>query len=711
MTRKYMPSIALPLTLVLIALAVFLVIDSRDGTPLAQAQQPADWELVASYDSNGNGIIEISELFDAIDDYFAGEIGISDLFDVIEFYFSGDQVGSGPSGTPTPNAQADYDTDGDGLIEINNLEQLEAIRYDPDGDGVPLDTRDLTGDGRDDFLGDNAAKRYATAFPVTTGGAVCGGGGCTGYELARSLDFDDPDSYASGEVNATWTQGAGWEPILQCHSPAGACTREVTLTFDGNGHTISNLYSSAGGIAGYVGLFFRVDGTVRRLGLLDVDLMGRGAPVTADNHGTISDSYVTGTVVAGNNRVADGSGFVMNNYGTIRNSHSEVNVSLQENPTSISHNSLAGFVWVNNRGVIEDSYATGNVSGRLPTAGFVANNLAGTIRDCYATGDVTGVSTGNAGLVNVNSGLIENSYATGFVSLGAGLVNDNRHSVINSYATGDVGTGAGLVYDNTGRIENTYATGDVGYSTVPITFRSAGLVVFNTPRTITGDSRFPAGGIFYSYATGNIKGLGVAGGLVAVNNGPIIASYATGDVKAERHLSGRSIAGGLVGQTLVFQPGLIAASYATGNVSAEQEAGGLVGNHNANSRGGVIASYATGRVTSEGYAGGLVGVSRAGIFDSYFNVDTSGLTAGVGYDAFDQKVEGNTTDELQAPTDYTGIYADWNLDLDNIDVDGDQSTGVDDFWDFGTSSQYPALKADWDGDGVATAREFGGQGR
>ncbi len=44
--------------------------------------------------------------------------------------------------------------------------------------------------------------------------------------------------------------------------------------------------------------------------------------------------------------------------------------------------------------------------------------------------------------------------------------------------------------------------------------------------------------------------------------------------------------------------------------------------------------------------------------------------------------------------DYTGIYVDWNLDLDNINLDEDQSTGVDDFWDFGTASQYPVLKAD-----------------
>ena len=44
--------------------------------------------LITRYDGNGNGAIEISELFSAIDDYFAGRIDISQLFDVIELYFS-----------------------------------------------------------------------------------------------------------------------------------------------------------------------------------------------------------------------------------------------------------------------------------------------------------------------------------------------------------------------------------------------------------------------------------------------------------------------------------------------------------------------------------------------------------------------------------------------------------------------------------------------
>ena len=53
--------------------------------------------------------------------------------------------------------------------------------------------------------------------------------------------------------------------------------------------------------------------------------------------------------------------------------------------------------------------------------------------------------------------------------------------------------------------------------------------------------------------------------------------------------------------------------------------------------------------------------------------------------------EGRTSDELGSPRDYTGIYADWDLDLDNADEDDDLSTGGDDPWDFGTAKQYPAI--------------------
>ena len=62
--------------------------------------------LVAQYDANGDGAIDIGELFSAIDDYFAGRIDISQLFTLIDLYFSG-PTGSAPSvGSPKSDREA-----------------------------------------------------------------------------------------------------------------------------------------------------------------------------------------------------------------------------------------------------------------------------------------------------------------------------------------------------------------------------------------------------------------------------------------------------------------------------------------------------------------------------------------------------------------------------------------------------------------------------
>ena len=55
----------------------------------------------------------------------------------------------------------------------------------------------------------------------------------------------------------------------------------------------------------------------------------------------------------------------------------------------------------------------------------------------------------------------------------------------------------------------------------------------------------------------------------------------------------------------------------------------------------------------------------------------------------------------------SGIYRNWNTDIDDADGDSFETTGTDDPWDFGTDDQYPALRADVDGDGEATWEEFG----
>ena len=166
-----------------------------------------------------------------------------------------------------------------------------------------------------------------------------------------------------------------------------------------------------------------------------------------------------------------------------------------------------------------------------------------------------------------------------------------------------------------------------------------------------------------------------AGGLVGKANGTVKASYTTGSVGAATTAGGNVYAGGLVGE--LQSSGTVEATYALGAVSASSGspvAGGLVGRMGGN----IKYSYSIG-VPSTTSGGGLVG-SRGGgaTTDSYWDTQISGITStGQG--------TGKTTAQLQTPTGYTGIYANWNTNVDGV-------AGNDDPWDFGTSSDYPRLK-------------------
>ena len=125
-------------------------------------------------------------------------------------------------------------TDDPTLINITNLEQLDAMRYDLDGDGLP------TSAGQTD---------YDAAFGVTStvdGDATTPNASATstGYELRESLDFEVDASYATSSRNLAWidptnggtTDTPGWLPIGQSSS------KSFNTMFEGNNHTISNLY-------------------------------------------------------------------------------------------------------------------------------------------------------------------------------------------------------------------------------------------------------------------------------------------------------------------------------------------------------------------------------------------------------------------------------------------------------------------------------------
>ena len=75
------------------------------------------------------------------------------------------------------SANGKYDADGDGLIEIEYLEQLNAIRYDLDGDGLAD--------------AESGREAYAAAFPVSGSESVCRAN-CNGYEMGPLTGLQGP---------------------------------------------------------------------------------------------------------------------------------------------------------------------------------------------------------------------------------------------------------------------------------------------------------------------------------------------------------------------------------------------------------------------------------------------------------------------------------------------------------------------------------------
>ena len=587
----------------------------------------------------------------------------------------------------------DYDVDNDGLIDIDSLAKLNAIRWDLNGDGQVA-----SGD----------QEKYDAAFPNAAAGMGChsidhdGDAAtdnqpvCKGYELTANLTFDsNTDNVIDSADAAYWNDGAGWVPIITLRG--GRSRLGYSAIFEGNGHTIDYLFINRPD-GRYAGLFGQVDapGRVRNLTLRNVNVTSLncyvGGLIGSNARGIVSDVAVSGRV-AGLYYVG---GLVGSNASTIERSSFSGSVTgkwfvgglVGNNESKITHSSsdatvkgehmVGGLVGVNYSKITHSS-SDATVSGKSGVGGLVGWSVDGSIVSSYATGDVTAtlpVAAAAGGLVGkASGGLISESYATGTVSGRhsgglAGRTNDDS-TIRDSYATGAV--------------EGNSAGGLVGYNG----YGYGGSSI--TSRIIT------------SYATGAVEGDGTTGGLVGANgSGDLIAaSYATGPVNGRR-------AGGFAGHNY----GTIRDSYSSGTVTGKRYTGGFIGRNLED--GSVLRSYASGEVNLADDAevgattGGFIGLNGpdATATDSYWDTTVSRRST-----TSRDLGTGKTTTQLQTPTGYTGIYASWHVDVDNADGDHNPATGKDDLWDFGTSSQYPALKADWDDDGTATAAEFGGQAR
>ena len=115
----------------------------------------------------------------------------------------------------------DYDIDNDGLIEIEDLQDLNEIRnnvtemnYSGETDGII--SLELHGD---------------TLYGSSDG---CPEDGCAGYELTADLNFDTNLNKQFDAGDTYWNEGKGWQSI-------GSFFIKFVAQFNGNGFTIHNL--------------------------------------------------------------------------------------------------------------------------------------------------------------------------------------------------------------------------------------------------------------------------------------------------------------------------------------------------------------------------------------------------------------------------------------------------------------------------------------
>jgi hypothetical protein len=393
------------------------------------------------------------------------------------------------------------------------------------------------------------------------------------YELGQDID---------ATITNTWNGGAGFIPV-------GDVFVSFTGHFDGKNYTINALFINRP-LSDYQGLFGIVNGV------------------------TISNCILAAFNITGDNRIGGLVGDARNS--SISNVHA----------TNIN---LTGDIAIG--GLVGDSQAISvlncNVSGSI--AGYDdVGGICGlvwsssTLNQCYSTANIAGTNDEIGGLIGKGvDSTIENSHATGNVTGReevAGLVGESNNLIItNSYATGSISgknyTGGFVGYAHSGsNISNCYATGAISDT-------AAGWGIGG----FMGQGQHAGTTIHQCYATGNITisfnsdGIGgFAGGMM---NGTITESYSTGNVNGNDNVAG--FCGWHSGGATVTD------SYARGNATGNQYVAAFVGQNN----GSIIERcYGSGLVIGALDVGGFCGWNNDTITDCFWDMQTSLQTTSAG---------------------------------------------------------------------------------
>ena len=459
----------------------------------------------------------------------------------------------------------------------------------------------------------NLESTCSFSTQLGTGGSPIASAIITDLSTLEAVGSSSADADSDGVVNINdnWVLGSNIDATASSFVPIGNNATRFTGSFDGLGHTVSNLTINS--TSNFTGLFgFTHGATIRNIGIAGAGSITGTASHTGGLVGFLYYSTIINSYIMENVTGSAGTG------GLVGRSEGSTITACYAAGAVTGGNSTGGLIGIANLDTITDSYASGVVQGTANVGGLVGISTDSSISDCYFTkdagGSVSNIAVGGytGGLVGVlkndiSVSTISNSYVTADVT-GAyctgGLVGHSKKSAISQcYATGDVeGTGtiggfAGIVEDSV--VSECYTIGDVTGNTVVGGFAGYLTAGSGAISSITN-----------SYATGNVEGWRSVGGLVGLMGSRINDS----DFLPDTILTGGSCT--------------ISNSYATGDVTGTTYigyyVGGLVGYMGAlilddsdsnfeikNTNCTITNSYATGDATGVDYVGGLVGYSGA----------------------------------------------------------------------------------------------------
>ncbi len=174
-------------------------------------------------------------------------------------------------------------------------------------------------------------------------------------------------------------------------------------TFDGNGHTISNLKVEHVYEACNAALFYRNGGTIYNLNIIPKSMdESSNAGIAAYNDGTISNC----SVVWRNYIYHDFGGITLDNSGIIENCE----IVLEAESKNVSY---AAGISRYNSGSILNCKVLGNISAEDEAAGISTENT-GTIENSYFIGELSGDTI--AGICVENESEVEDCYFIGTLS-------------------------------------------------------------------------------------------------------------------------------------------------------------------------------------------------------------------------------------------------------------------------------------------------------